>query len=271
MCSAYLFTSCAFQLIVGRFYTFYSPKYVFLGSVLLFEIGSAICGATPTSEGFIWGRAIAGLGSAGIFSGAITLTLYIIPLQNQPIFVATLGSMFGIASIVAPLLGGALTKRASWRWCFFINLPCGAVTATLILWLLRLPARKEKKVSTKDKIKRLDPLGTLVFVPGIVCLLLALQWGGSTYAWNNGRIVGLLILAGILILSFIAIQIWQQENATVPPRIVKQRTVASATLFSLCVGSIIVQVTYFLVSSPLKMSSVSCLTGNLNSRYGFKL
>jgi MFS family permease len=119
--SAYLITSCSFQLIYGRIYTFYSPKYVFLTAIGLFELGSAVCGAAPTSMAFIIGRAIAGLGSAGVFSGAIVLSLYIVPLHKRPLFQGFFGAVFGVASVAGPLLGGVLTSRASWRWSFYIK------------------------------------------------------------------------------------------------------------------------------------------------------
>lgn len=103
--SAFMLTSCCFQLLVGRVYTFYSAKTIFISMVVLFEIGSAICGAAPTSVAFIVGRAIAGMGSAGIMSGAIVLMVSTIPLAKRPKYQGLFGGVFGIASVVGPLLG----------------------------------------------------------------------------------------------------------------------------------------------------------------------
>lgn len=88
--------------------------------------------------------------------------------------------------------------------------------------------------------------GTLIFLPMIVCVLLALQWGGSKYAWGNGRIIALFVVFGILLIAFIAIQIWKQDNATVPPRLLKQRSVAAAALFSVSLGAAFFIMTYYL-------------------------
>ncbi|KAI4160064.1 MAG: hypothetical protein LQ342_006014 [Letrouitia transgressa] len=106
--SAYLVTSCAFQLLFGKVYTFYNPKWVFVIAIVIFEIGSTICGAAPNSTSFIVGRAIAGLGSSGIFSGAIVIIVYTVPLHKRPIYQGLVGAVFGISAVIGPLLGGAL-------------------------------------------------------------------------------------------------------------------------------------------------------------------
>lgn len=80
-----------------------------------------MCGTAPNSNAFIVGRALAGLGSAGIFSGSIILFVAVMPLEKRPAVVGLMGSVFGIASIIGPLLGGAFTDRATWRWCFYIK------------------------------------------------------------------------------------------------------------------------------------------------------
>jgi len=172
--------SC-FQLIMGRVFTFFPVKYVFLGCITFFEIGSAICGAAPNSATLIFGRAIAGLGASGLFAGAITIVFHIIPLSKRPAYMGFFGSVFGIASVVGPLVGGALTTSVGWRWCFYINLPIGGLAMAVIFFVLKLPSQKIEHLTLKEKFLKLDLLGNLFFMPAMVCLLLALQWGGTTY------------------------------------------------------------------------------------------
>ncbi|KAK9452809.1 putative MFS multidrug transporter [Dipodascopsis uninucleata] len=244
--SAFMLTSCAFQLGFGRVYTFYPTKYVFLSAIIIFEIGSAICGAAPSSVAFIIGRAIAGLGSAGIFSGAMVIIVQTFSLQKRPLMQGLNSSIFGIASVVAPLLGGVFTEKVSWRWSFYINLVFSSVTIVTIIFFLQVPLPVNIRLSWKEKLARLDPIGGFVLIVSVVCLILALEWGGSTYTWSDGRIIGLLVVFALLFIVFIGVQIWKQETATVPPRIVMQRSVASGIFWSSMLGGSMMVFIYYL-------------------------
>ncbi|KAF9871860.1 hypothetical protein CkaCkLH20_10794 [Colletotrichum karsti] len=244
--SIYLLTTCAFQLLFGKVYSFYNVKATFLASVLLFEVGSTICGAAPNSDVFIFGRALAGVGSAGILSGVIIVIVHVVPLHKRPLYQGMFGAVFGIASIIGPLVGGAFTSKVTWRWCFYINLPFGGVAALVIIFLLRIPERETTKLSTKAKLAQLDFYGTSLLIPGTVCLLLALQWGGLTYPWSEGRIVALLVLAGVLLLGFVAVQALLPNTATIPPRIFKQRSILAGVFTTLCIGSQNMIIIYYL-------------------------
>ncbi|KAJ0383013.1 hypothetical protein COL922a_011354 [Colletotrichum nupharicola] len=209
--SAYLITSCATQLLWGRIFTFYSTKAIYLIAIFLFELGSLLCGVAPNSVAFIIGRAIAGAGSAGIYSGSTILITSVTPLH----------------------------KRA--------GLPVGGVAVAALIALFPKLSPKES-TPLKQQIRQLDPLGNLVFLPGVICLILALQWGGEKYPWNSGRIIALLVLAGVLLIIFVSIQIWQRENATVPPRLFAVRNIWLGAVFSFCLGAVLI---VFLVALPI--------------------
>ncbi|KAK9387169.1 major facilitator superfamily domain-containing protein [Lipomyces mesembrius] len=250
--SAYLITSCATQLIFGRLYTFYSSKTIFLASIGLFEVGSALCGAAPNSTAFIVGRAIAGMGSAGIQSGNIILIAHTVPLRKRPMFVGLMGAIFGVASIVGPILGGAFTDKVSWRWCFYINLPIGAVVVVILSLILYFPAISS--VSIRQQFDQLDPLGTLCFLPAIVSLLLALQWGADE--------------SSPLLSSpacFIVIQIWKDDNATVCPHIIKQRSIFLGMLYALSVGGSMITLVYFVPLWFQAINGVSAVQSGINT------
>ena len=117
--SSYLLATTSLQPSFGKVYTYFNVKWTFLIALCIFELGSIICAAARNSVMLIVGRAIAGAGAAGIFSGAMTIIGFAVPLRKRAIYIALLSSMFGISSVVGPILGGALTDKASWRWCFW--------------------------------------------------------------------------------------------------------------------------------------------------------
>ena len=245
--SAYLLTACAFCLLIGKLYTFYNPKHLFLASILLFEIGSAICGAAPNSTSLIVGRAIAGLGSAGMLQGSFNILIPVVPLHKRPVIIGMFGAVFGLASVLGPVLGGAFTDGPGWRWCFYINLPIGAVTIIALAFFLHLPPRVAATKGTwREHINQLDPIGTLLFLTSIISLVLALQWGGITYAWSNWREILLLTLFATLLVAFAFVQWYKGDAATVPGRIFFNRSILAGMWFTLTNYGGMMALVYFL-------------------------
>ncbi|TDL27600.1 putative major facilitator superfamily transporter [Rickenella mellea] len=230
--SSYLLTTTSLQPSFGRIYTYFNIKWTYLIALVIFELGSVICAAAKNSPMLIVGRAIAGVGAAALFSGGMTIIAFAVPLRKRAMYVACLSSMFGIASVVGPILGGALTDKVSWRWCFWINLPFGAIAFVTVLVFFKPPERPLNTLALKDKIKEIDIQGATFLICGIVCLLLALQWGGTKFPWHDSKVYGLIIGFGLLISVFIGLQLYRGDRATIPPRVLRQRTVLTCALYT---------------------------------------
>lgn len=119
------------------------------------------------------------------------------------------------------------------------------MTFVILVFILHLQPVKNDK-SLKEKLLQLDPYGSVVFLPGIVCVLLALQWGGTTYPWNSGRVIALFVVGGLLLAAFVGVQIWKQEMGTISPRIIKQRSILCAFLYINLVAGSMITMLYFL-------------------------
>ncbi|ATY62230.1 sulfate permease 2 [Cordyceps militaris] len=245
--SAYLMSTCCLQLFFGKLYAEFRVKWVFLSALVLFEAGSVVCAAAPSSLVLIVGRAVAGAGCAGLMSGAFILIRFFIPVDELPKYTGALGGMSGIAQIIAPTLGGVLTDKASWRWCFWINLPIGGVTFLVILFLVQIPAESTTTTtrSLGGFLSRFDLVGTLIFIPTILCLLLALQWGGVEYAWDDWRLVVLLSFFSSLLVLWVVSQYLQGATATVPLAMIRQRSLAGGVLFVFCYFAAFFIITYY--------------------------
>ncbi|KAJ8133436.1 hypothetical protein O1611_g182 [Lasiodiplodia mahajangana] len=247
--NAYLLTLSSFQLFYGKLYSLFSIKLVYLGAIALFEVGSLICTVAPNSIALIVGRAIAGLGAAGIFSGGVLITTKLIPLSKRAGYLGIMSGAFGLAAIIGPFIGGALTDRATWRWCFGINLPIGAVTILVCAVLVKLPRQDGISQSTTalGKLIELDLPGTVSLVASLISLLIALQWGGSTYPWNDGRIIALLVVFGVLAIVFFVTQTtsFLGKASTIPSNVAKNRDIWFAGSYAVSItGGVYVAILY---------------------------
>ncbi|KAK8150459.1 hypothetical protein G3M48_001932 [Beauveria asiatica] len=244
--TAYLLTTSTFQIAYGKLYTTFSIKTVLLAALAIFELGSIICAAAPNSITLIAGRAIAGLGAAGIFPGSTLVLVHSAPMERRPALLGITTGMFGIASLCGPFIGGAFADGTTWRWCFIINIPLGVVTAVILTLFVTTPVDPAyAKWSFKDKLGFARVPEILILVTALICLVLGLQWGGAVYPWSNGRIIALLSVFAVLTVAFTAIQVFLPNSRTVPTTIIQNRNIWFAAIFAMCSsGAMFIAVTY---------------------------
>ncbi|KAF5511141.1 Efflux pump roqT [Colletotrichum siamense] len=257
--SAYQMTLCAFQLVFGRMYNQFNIKIVFLASLGIFEVGSLICAVSPSSAVFIVGRAIAGLGASGLQGGSLVLISAALPAKKLPLYLGAIGMVYGVAAVVGPVAGGLITNSyLTWRWCFYINLPIATPPAVATLFLIKSPPpTQEQRRPWLQKIRGLDYLGMVLLLPGITSFLLALQFGGTLFSWSDARTIACFVVAGVLIIAFVAEQWWMGEKAMVPPRLMKMRVVMFGAFFGFCIDSAFFTLVYYV---PLWFQAIQGVT-----------
>lgn len=189
----------------------------------------------------------------------------IIPLSKRPRYMGLFGAVFGVSSVIGPLLGGAFTTNVSWRWCFYINLPIGGVAWLVILFILNPTIPAQTGLTIRQQLAQLDLLGEFFLLPSIICLLLALQWGGAQYAWSSARIIALFLVFGVTLIAFIAVQILRPETATIPPRMVKNRSIVAGMLYTFCLASAMMILVYFLPIWFQAIKGTSAVTSGVDT------
>lgn len=264
--ASYLLTLTAFQPLFGNLYKFFNAKMVYLGSLALFEVGSIISAAAPGSAVLIFGRAVLGLGAAGLLQGALAIIGHIVAVDKVPMFQSIVISALVISVCIGPVIGGALTEYASWRWCFWINVPSG-VLVIIGVFLFVPQTRSANSVNTslplRTKIQNMDFPGLVLFLGLVTNLLLALTWGGSTYAWKDSRIIGLFVGFGLLTIVFVVWLMRQGENALIPLRVLKKRSIYVGALVLIGFGMISVTYGYYLPILFQSMQGVSTIQSGL--------
>lgn len=233
--SGFLLPTCVLAMSWGKFSLIFGRKYAMLVAIVLFEGGSLICAVSTSMNMLISGRALAGVGGGGIQVLVYMIMSEIVAIEKRGIVQGLVGAAFGVASVVGPLVGGVLTSDVTWRWCFYINLPIGAIAFVLIFYLFCPP---KPKGSLKEKLLRIDYIGTVLLSIGLILILLALTFGSAeTKPWNSSMVISFFISGGVVFLIFLAYNFTISKNPLLPPAVVYSFHVDIAAACVVCVFS----------------------------------
>jgi EmrB/QacA subfamily drug resistance transporter len=226
--SAYMLGATVTVPLYGKLSDIYGRRPFFLLGIALFSAGSIISGLATSMEMLIAGRAIQGLGAGGLIPLAIAAIGDIIPPRQRGKWQGFLGAVFAAASVIGPATGGWLTDNASWRWCFFVNLPLAAL-ALAVVWFgfVRRPRREEHSI---------DYLGAVLLTGGAASGLLGAVWGGTEYPWGSAVIVGLFAMAAALLGAFV-FQERRAKEPILPLDLFRERTFAAAAVAVFAIGA----------------------------------
>jgi EmrB/QacA subfamily drug resistance transporter len=234
--SAFLVAATVTVPLYGKLSDLYGRRRMFVVAISIFLVGSALCGVAQTMGQLVAFRALQGIGAGGLLPLSQAAIADLFSPRERGRYQGYIGSMWATAAVAGPLLGGALTDAASWRWIFFINLPLGALALVVVLRTMRAPA--------EVRPHRIDYAGAAVLSVAITGLLLACTWGGTTYAWDSPQVLvaglGGLVLAAV----FVAIE-RRAEEPLLPLSLFRERIFAVSTAGGFVVGAIIFAVSIY--------------------------
>lgn len=255
--SAFRLCACSFAFMFGKIYKLFPLRPTFMASIVVFMLGSVLGATAPSSMVFVVSRAVCGLGTAGVTQGCFYMLVHIVPLRKRPLIVGILNGFELVANISGPSIGGLIVGSVSWRWCFWINLPVGALSLIIIFFALKIDLKDRSPLTLRQKIVELDLVGNMLFVPSLTSLFLALSWAGTKYPWSSGTVIGLLVTFTVLLALFAYDQMRRGEKATLPPRILGNRSVLAGFVFAACTNAAMNVFEYYL---PTYFQSVRAYT-----------
>ncbi|WVQ71500.1 hypothetical protein IAR50_001038 [Cryptococcus sp. DSM 104548] len=235
--SGYFLTLLSFNLIYSQFMNIFPSKHVMIFAIVGFEAGSLVCGLAPNMTVLILGRVLSGAGAAGLFGSGMVIIAELTPLHSRGHYFSGFGICFAIASVVGPLLGGTFSDHVTWRWCFFVNLPLGAISiiAILLFQPSTPPLGLENTYtgyswSMLKQVLLCDWVGVCLATAWGTCFILAAQWAGVSKAWNHWSVIVCWVGTGVLPFVFCLYEWYMKDRGYFRIRLLCRRNIGGAAI-----------------------------------------
>ncbi|APU43080.1 MDR family MFS transporter [Streptomyces sp. TN58] len=225
--TSYLLAETVATVLVGKFGDLFGRKLIFQISAVVFISGSFLCGLAGNMTLLIVWRGVQGIGAGGLMVTAMALIADVVPLRERGKYQGMIGAVFGVATVVGPLLGGFFTDQLTWRWCFYVNVP--------IAILVVVAAARTIPVVRASGRPVIDYLGIALVAAGSSALILATSWGGNEYAWTSPVIIG-LFAGGVVALALFCLAETRAAEPTIPMRLFRNPVFAVCSVLSFVVG-----------------------------------
>ncbi|WP_027759779.1 MDR family MFS transporter [Streptomyces sp. AA1529] len=225
--TAYLLAVTAATPLWGKLGDQYGRKRLFQAAIVIFLVGSALCGAAQDMPQLIGYRAVQGLGGGGLITLSMAIVGDLVPPRERGRYQGLFGAVFGATSVLGPLLGGFFTQHLDWRWVFYVNLPIGAAAMAVIALALHIPVRSERH--------RIDYPGTFLIASAATCVVLVTSLGGTTWPWDSAQVYGLSVLAVVLLGCFVPVE-RRAAEPVLPPGLFAVRNFTLCAAISFVVG-----------------------------------
>ncbi|KAI2604249.1 MFS general substrate transporter [Hypoxylon fragiforme] len=259
--AAYLLANSATVPSWGKISDIWGRKPILLAAVAIFWIGSLLCALSVSIGMLIAARAIQGIGGGGIIVLVNICVGDLFSMRKRGMYYAFFGMVWAVASAIGPVLGGVFTTKATWRWCFYVNLPISGVGFAVLLFVLKL---HNPRTPVREGLVAIDWLGSLLIIGGTLMFLFGLEFGGVTYPWNSAPTICLIVFGLVTIGLFIAVEKWYAKYPVIPLRLFKFGK--NISTFGICFahGVVFISGSYYL---PLYFQAVLASSSLLSGVY----
>lgn len=241
--TSFLLTSTVLQPIFASFSHIFGRKPILMLSLAFFAAGAVVCALSKNFTHMLVGRSIQGVGGGGIIVLTDIIITDIIPLRERGKWFGFVSIMWAIGSVTGPVIGGAFAEKVSWTWIFWINLPFIGIGAVLVPPFLKLHGRQE---DFRDKVKRVDYIGSVIFVGSVTSFLIPISWGGIQYPWDSWKTITPLAASAAGMCLFIAYENLLADETTIPLNIFRNPSTSIAFMNTFVHGVMMWSVLYYL-------------------------